>query len=98
MKKFLSFFLYFAFVVCSFFCPSNLFSFSIEEDIFNYVKITDSDININTPTLYERLLLAAARDPRKIQSIRDVMTRVSEDKIDPEFQELIRCFEHFVEE
>ena len=44
MKKFLSFFLYFAFVVGSFFCPSNLFSFSIEEDIFNYVKITDSDI------------------------------------------------------
>ena len=62
------------------------------------MKNSDSDINIITPTLYEKLLLAAARDPRKIQSIRDVMARVSEDKIDPEFQELIHCFEHFVEE
>ena len=58
---------------------------------------SDSAASVISPTIYEKLLLAAARDPRRIYSIREVMDKLSEDTVDSEFRGLMACFEGFVE-
>ena len=51
-----------------------------------------------TPSIYEKMLLAAARDPEKIKAIKDIMAHVETDKIDDEFRKLVECFDCIVGE
>ena len=49
-----------------------------------------------SPTIYEKMLLAAAREPEKIKAIKDAINRFSEDKIDKEFIDIVNCFDSLI--
>ena len=57
-----------------------------------------NDESIITPSIYEKMLLAAARDPEKIKAIKDIMNHVEADKVEDEFRKLVECFEEFIGE
>ena len=51
-----------------------------------------------TPSIYERMLLAAARDPERIKSIRDAVKHFDDEKIDKEFIDLVNSFDSLIGE
>lgn len=56
------------------------------------------DERIITPSIYEKMLLAAARSPEKIKAIKDIISHVEEDKVDEEFSALVSCFDNIIGE
>ena len=51
---------------------------------------------IMSPTIYERMLLAAAREPEKIKAIKDAIKHFDEEKIDKGFVDVVNCFDSLI--
>lgn len=58
----------------------------------------ESEVYLITPSIYEKMLLAAACEPHKIKAIKDIMNHVGEDKVEEDFRKLVDCFDVFVGE
>lgn len=71
---------------------------TLEISKINKDRVNDKNINIITPSIYERMLLALAREPGKIEAIRDIISHVEADKVDEEFIQLVKYFERFLGE